>query len=108
MYMNKVIVVGYLGQDPELRTTSSGKAVCNMTLATTDKWYKKDGTAEESTEWHRIVVWGRQAENCAKYLTKGSLAMVEGSLQTREWEDKNGTKQKTTEIRAQKVSFGRS
>ena len=103
--VNKAILVGNLGRDPELRYTASGQAVANFTLATTEKWTNKNGEREERTEWHRIVVWGKQAEHCAQYLSKGRSVYVEGRIQTREWEDKEGQKRKTTEISAQTVTF---
>ena len=103
--VNKVILVGNLGRDPELRYTQGGSAVTNFMLATNEKWRDKDGNNQERTEWHRIVVWGRSAENCAQYLQKGSSVFVEGRLQTREWEDKDGNKRSTTEINALSVQF---
>ena len=103
--VNKVILIGNLGRDPELRYTQSGSAVANFTLATNEKWRDKDGNNQERTEWHRVVVWGRTAENCAQYLHKGSSVYVEGRLQTREWEDKDGNKRNTTEINALNVQF---
>jgi len=103
--VNKVILVGNLGRDPELRYTQQGTAVANFTLATNESFQKKDGAREERTEWHRIVVWGRTAENCSQYLAKGRTVYIEGRLQTREWENKEGQKQRTTEIVAQTVQF---
>lgn len=103
--INKVILIGNLGRDPELRYTQAGSAVTNFTLATNEKWKDKDGNNQERTEWHRIVVWGRSAENCAQYLQKGSSVFIEGRLQTREWEDKDGNKRHTTEINATSVQF---
>lgn len=105
MGVNKVIIIGNLGSDPELRYTQGGQAVCNFRVATSDRWKDKDGNVQERTEWHRIVVWGRQAENCEKYLSRGRQVYVEGSLQTREWEDKDGNKRYTTEIKAHNVQF---
>ena len=102
--MNKVILVGNLGTDPELRETS-GDSVCNFSLATNEAWTDKQGQKQERTEWHRIVVWGKQAENCAKYLEKGRQVLIEGSLQTRSWEDKDGATKYTTEIKARDVKF---
>jgi single-strand DNA-binding protein len=102
--MNKVILVGNLGTDPELRETS-GDSVCNFSLATNEAWTDKQGNKQEKTEWHRIVVWGKQAENCAKYLEKGRQVLIEGSLQTRSWEDKDGVTKYTTEIKARDVKF---
>jgi single-strand DNA-binding protein len=103
--VNKVILIGNLGRDPELRYTQSGQAVANFTLATTETWNKREGGREERTEWHRIVAWGRTAELCAQYLSKGRTVYVEGRLQTREWENREGQKQKTTEIVALSVQF---
>ena len=103
--VNKVILVGNLGRDPELRYTKDGKGVANFTLATNERWRDKDGGSQERTEWHRIVVWGKQGENCAQYLQKGRSVYLEGRLQTREWEDKDGNKRQTTEIVAQTVQF---
>ena len=103
--VNKVILVGNLGRDPELRYIQSGQAVANFTLATNDRWRDKEGNNQERTEWHRIVVWGKSAENCAQYLQKGRSVYVEGRLQTREWEDKDGNKRQTTEVVAQAVQF---
>ena len=103
--VNKVILIGNLGRDPELRYTASGQGVANFTLATNERWRDKDGANQERTEWHRIVVWGKTAENCAQYLQKGRSVYVEGRLQTREWEDKEGNKRQTTEIVAQNVTF---
>ena len=103
--VNKVILIGNLGRDPELRYTQTGQAVANFTLATSDRWNDRDGNAQERTEWHRIVVWAKQAENCAQYLSKGRSVYVEGRIQTREWEDKEGNKRHTTEIVAQNVRF---
>ena len=103
--VNKVILIGNLGRDPELRYTQSGQAVVNFSIATTENWKNKEGGKEESTEWHRIVAWGRTAEICAEYLSKGRPVYIEGRLQTREWENKEGQKQRTTEITAQTVQF---
>ena len=108
--VNRVILIGNLGRDPELRYTPSGTAVANFSLATTDRFSNKQGERQERTEWHRIVAWGRTAELCAQYLSKGRSVYVEGRLQTNEWEDKEGQKRRTTEIVAQTVQFlgGRS
>lgn len=102
---NRVVVMGNLGQDPELRYTQNQNAVCTLNVATTDYRTSPDGQKQEFTEWHRIVVWGRQAENCSKYLAKGRSVLIEGRLQTRSWEDKQGQKRYTTEIIAQNVQF---
>lgn len=101
--INKVILVGHLGRDPEVRFTAGGTSVANFTLATNDVWTDKAGEKQERTEWHRIVVWGKQAEIMGEYLSKGKQVYVEGSLQTREWNDRDGNKRQTTEIRAQRV-----
>jgi single-strand DNA-binding protein len=103
--LNKVFLIGNLGADPEVRYTQSGQAVANFRIATTDVWNDKSGERQERTEWHRIVVWGKQAENCAEYLKKGRPVHVEGRLQTRQWDDKDGKKQYTTEIVADRVTF---
>ncbi len=103
--VNKVILVGNLGNDPEVRFMPSGGAVANFNIATTEKWTGKDGQPGERTEWHRIVVYGKQAENCKEYLRKGRQVYVEGRLQTREWDNKEGQKQKTTEVIATAVVF---
>jgi len=99
--VNKVILVGRLGRDPELKYTASGTPFCRFSLATDDTWNDKgSGERQERTEWHSIVAWDRLAEICNQYLTKGKLVYIEGSLQTREWDDQDGNKRKTTEIRA--------
>ena len=103
--VNKVILIGRLGRDPELRYTQGGQPVANFTLATNERWRGKDGNSQERTEWHRIVVWAKTAENCAQYLQKGRQVYVEGRLQTREWEDKEGNKRQTTEVVALTVQF---
>lgn len=103
--VNKVILVGNLGRDPEVRYTQSGTAVANFTLATNEVWNDKAGVKQERTEWHRIVVWGKQAEVAREYLSKGRQVYIEGSLQTRQWDDKEGNKRSTTEIKANRVIF---
>jgi single-strand DNA-binding protein len=103
--VNKVILVGNLGKDPEVRFTTARKAVCNFTIATSENWTDKDGKKNERTEWHKIVVWGKQAEACGEYLKKGRQAYIEGRLQTREWTSKEDIKQYTTEIIANQVVF---
>jgi len=103
--VNKAILVGNLGRDPELRYTANGQPVCTFSLATTENWMSREGKREERTEWHRIVVWGKAAENCANYLAKGRQVYIAGRIQTNEWEDKEGQKRKTTEINAQTVQF---
>lgn len=103
--VNKAILIGNLGRDPELRYTKDGRPVANFTLATNERWRDKQGNNQERTEWHRIVVWDKQAENCAQYLQKGRSAYIEGRIQTRDWEDKDGNKRQTTEVVAQQVKF---
>jgi single-strand DNA-binding protein len=103
--VNKAIVIGNLGKDPEVRFTPGGQAVANFSVATNESWKDKNGQAQERTEWHRIVVWGKLAELCGEYLKKGRSAYVEGRLQTREWTDKEGKKNYTTEIVANQVVF---
>lgn len=103
--INKVILIGNLGQDPELRFTQAGVPVVNFNIATNEKWRDSEGNTQERTEWHRIIVWNKMGENCAKFLKKGSSVYIEGRLQTREWEDNEGMKKKTTEIVAQRVQF---
>ncbi len=103
--VNKVFLIGNLGRDPEVRYTQSGTAVANFTMATTDRWSDPSGERKERTEWHRIVVWGKQAEIAGEYLRKGRQVCVEGSLQTREWTDREGNKRYTTEIRAQRFQM---
>ena len=103
--LNKAQVIGYLGADPELRYTQSQQPVAQMNVATTKKWKDKDGKDQEQTEWHRIVVWGKTAENVSKYLSKVRPVFVEGELRTRSWDDKDGVKRYTTEIHAHNVVF---
>src|SRR5947209_15594945 len=99
--VNKVILVGRLGRDPELKYTANGVPFCRFSMATDDVWNdKSSGERQERTEWHNIVAWDRLAEICNQYLTKGKLVYIEGALQTREWDDQEGNKRKTTEIRA--------
>lgn len=105
MSVNKAIIVGNLGADPELKDTRSGDAVLNLSIATNERWTDKGGKTQERTEWHRVVVFGKTAENCAKYLSKGRQVYVEGRLQTSEWQDKEGNKRYTTEIIASNVTF---
>lgn len=102
--VNRVILLGRLGKDPEVRFTPGGQAVCNFSLATDDEWKGKDGEKQKRTEWSHIVVWGKLAELCGEYLKKGRQAYVEGKLQTREWE-KDGQKRYSTEIVASTVVF---
>ncbi len=103
--VNKVILIGRLGGDPEVRYTTSGGAVANFNMATNENWTDKSGQKQEKTEWHRIIVWGKLGELCAQYLSKGRQAYIEGRLQTREWTDKEGHKRYTTEVVAQTVQF---
>ena len=102
--INKVILIGNLGADPEMKYTSSGTAMCTFRLATSEKFMDRDGQAQERTEWHRVVTWGKLAEICAQYLSKGRQAYVEGSIRTRSWDD-NGVKRFMTEINAREVQF---
>ena len=103
--VNKVILVGNLGRDAELRYTPGGAAVATLNLATTEVWNDKAGQKQEKTEWHRIVLWGKQAESLQEYLTKGKQIYVEGRLQTRQWDDKDGNKKYTTEIKADRITL---
>jgi single-strand DNA-binding protein len=103
--INKVIIIGRLGSDPEVKTISTGNTVTRLSIATSENWVDKDGQKQERTEWHRVVVWGKLAELCGKYLAKGRQAYVEGRLQTRSWEDQQGQKKYTTEIVATSVQF---
>jgi len=103
--VNKVILVGNLGADPELKYTPSNRPVCNLSVATNEVWKDKDGKKQEKTEWHRVNVWGEQAENCSKFLSKGRMVYVEGRLQTRSWDDKEGKKRYSTEVVAERVVF---
>ncbi|HLT46850.1 MAG TPA: single-stranded DNA-binding protein [Rubricoccaceae bacterium] len=103
--VNKVILVGNLGADPELRYTGSGTAVCNFNVATNESYKDRDGNLVEKTEWHRVVAWDRLAEICAEYLKKGRQVYIEGSLQTRQWEDQEGQTRYTTEIKAREMQM---
>lgn len=100
---NRATIVGNLGRDAELRYTQGGTAVSTLNVATTDTWKDKNDQKQERTEWHRVVVWGKQAESLNEYLVKGKQVLVEGSLQTRQWDDKGGVTRYTTEIKAQRV-----
>ena len=107
--VNKVILIGNLGRDPEVRYTQTGTAVANFTLATNEVWNDKSGERQERTEWHRIVVWGKQAEIAREHLSKGKQVYIEGSIQTRQWDDREGHKRTTTEIKAQRlIMMGRA
>ena len=101
--VNKAILVGNLGRDAEMRFTSGGTPVATVSLATTERFTDRDGQKREDTQWHRIVIWGKQAETLHEYLTKGKQIYVEGRIQTREWTDKEGKPAKTTEIRADRI-----
>lgn len=101
--INKVILVGNLGSDPELRYTQSGTAVATLSVATNRRWKDKDGNQQEETEWHRVIVWAQTAEFCGNYLSKGTKIYVEGRLQTRKWQDQGGNERYTTEIIAQTI-----
>ncbi len=101
--INKAILVGNLGQDPELRYTGSGTAVCNMRLATNESYKDREGNLVEKTEWHNVVAWARLAEICGEYLEKGSQVYFEGSLQTRSWDDRDGNTRYTTEVKAREM-----
>jgi single-strand DNA-binding protein len=103
--VNRVLLVGNLGHDPKLAYTTQGKAVCELSIATNEVWRDKGGQKQERTEWHRVKVWGDQAENCSKYLAKGRMIYVEGKLQTRAYEDKSGQKRYVTEVIADRVVF---
>lgn len=103
--VNKVILVGNLGKDPQTRSTPNGQEVATLTVATSEKFKGKDGELQERTEWHTVVVWGKQAESCGKYLSKGRQVYVEGRLATRKWTDKDGNEKYTTEVVAENVKF---
>ena len=102
--INEAILVGRVGKDPEVKYTNSGTAVANYSVATNERW-KKDGETHEHTEWHRIVSFGKLAEICGEYLTKGQLIYIEGKIQTRDWEDRDGNKRYTTEIVASEMKM---
>jgi len=101
--LNRVMLLGHLGKDPEVRYTSSGRAVATFTLATSQRWRDQDGTDQERTEWHRIVAWGRLGEICGEYLSKGKQVFLEGRIQSRDWEDQDGNKRTTVEIVANDI-----
>lgn len=103
--LNKAILVGNLGADPEIRYTQSGAQVATFSVATTERWKGQDGLPQEQTEWHRIVVWGRLAETCSQYLHKGSRVYIEGRLQTRKWQDQNGVERAITEVIARDMKM---
>lgn len=106
MNLNKVILIGNLAADPELRTTPTGKSVCNFRVATNRIWKDSSGQQQKETEFHTIVAWGKLAEIASRYLTKGSLAMVEGRIRTRSWQDASGNKKYRTEIVAEGLQLG--
>ncbi len=103
--VNKVILVGNLGANPEMRFTQGGQAVANLRLATTEKWTDKSGQKQEATEWHRVVVWGKLAEIAGQYLVKGRQVYIEGRIRTRQWQDQQGQKRYSTEIVAQNLQM---
>ncbi len=105
MGVNKVILVGNLGANPEVRFTQGGTSVANLRIATTERWTDKNGQRQEATEWHRVVLWGKQAELAGQYLTKGRQVYVEGRIRTRQWQDKQGQTRYTTEIVGQNLQF---
>jgi single-strand DNA-binding protein len=105
MSVNKAILVGNLGKDPEIRFTGTGRAVCKFPLATTTTWNDNDGNKQERTEWHNVIVWGKQGENCGKFLSKGRQVFVEGEIRSRSYDDKDGNKRYITEIIAMNVRF---
>ncbi|MFQ5683116.1 MAG: single-stranded DNA-binding protein [Candidatus Binatia bacterium] len=105
MSVNKVILIGNLGKDPEVRFTSNGRAVARFPIATSEMWNDANGTRQERTEWHNIIVWGKQGETCGQYLAKGRQVYVEGSIRSRSYDDKTGVKRYVTEIVAQRIRF---
>ena len=103
--VNKVILVGHLGANPEVRYTAGGQPVANLRIATTERWVNKNGEKTEQTEWHRVVAWGKLAEICGQYLQKGKQVYIEGKIRTRQWQDQQGQKRYSTEIVAQTVQM---
>ncbi|MGI9558734.1 MAG: single-stranded DNA-binding protein [Thermodesulfobacteriota bacterium] len=103
--VNKVTIIGNVGSDPEMKHTASGQAVANFSVATNESWTNKEGEKQERTEWHRIVAWGRLAEICGQYLSKGTPVYLEGSIRTRSWEDRDGNTKYTTEVHAKDMQF---
>ena len=103
--LNKVLLIGNLGADPELRTTQSGQSVVNFSLATSERWTDKQGERQEKTEWHRVIAWGPLGENVHKYCRKGKQVFVEGKIQTKQYEDREGITRQSTEIVAMSVKF---
>ena len=105
MSVNKAILIGNLGKDPEVRFTANGKAVARFSIATSEVWNDAEGNRQERTEWHNIIVWGKQGESCGQYLAKGRQVYIEGSIRNRSYDDKSGNKRYITEIVAQRVRF---
>jgi len=105
MSLNKVLLLGRLGADPELKFTPNGNAVCNFSMATSKKFKDKNGNDQEITSWHRVVVWGKLAELTNQYMSKGKQCLVEGEINYRSWDDKDGVKKYTTEINATHIQF---
>ena len=105
MSVNKIILIGNLGKDPEVRFTAGGRAVAKFSLATSDRFTDASGQSQERTEWHNIVVWGKQAESCGQYLQKGRQVYIEGSIRYRSYDDKEGNKKYITEVNALRVQF---
>lgn len=103
--VNKVTLIGRLGKDPEVRYTSTSQPVCRFSMATDESWTDKSGAKQERTEWHNIVVWGKLAEICGEHLQKGRQAYIEGKLQTRDWQGKDGQSRRSTEVVAREVVF---
>lgn len=103
--LNKAMIIGRLGRDPELRYTQAGQAVCSLNIATDESYQDTNGNKVERTEWHKVQVWGKPAESASTYLAKGSLVYVEGSLTTRKWQDQQGQDRYTTEVKALRVQF---
>ncbi|HSR53317.1 MAG TPA: single-stranded DNA-binding protein [Acidobacteriota bacterium] len=103
--INKVILIGNLGRDPEMRYTQSGTPVCNFSIATTENYQDRSGNRQERTEWHNIVTWSKLAEICNQYLSKGRQVYIEGRLQTREWTDRDGNSRRTTEVVANEMKM---
>ena len=106
MNLNKVLIVGRLTADPQLRNTPSGAAVCSLSVATNRTWRDKSGAQQEEAEFHNVVLWGRTAEVASQYLTKGAMVLIEGRLRTRTWQDKQGQNRKTTEIIGERMQLG--
>jgi len=105
MSLNRVLLIGNLGKDPEVRFTPGGRAVARFPIATSEVWQDQEGQRQERTEWHNVVVWGKQAETCGQYLSKGRQVFLEGSIRSRQYDDKEGNKRYITEVIAQRVQF---